>query len=52
MLKDAVRGSADRLEMYRRASNVSVLGGIQQVFEGDSGNRDRDSRRGISMDRW
>jgi RecA-family ATPase len=59
MSKDALKGSADRLStmLYRRseqnASNVpyvSVLDGIQQVSEGDSD--DRDSRRGILMDRW
>lgn len=59
MSKDAVKGSADRLEtrLYRRSeqgassvSYVSVLDGIQQVSEGDSG--DRDSRRDILMDRW
>jgi RecA-family ATPase len=59
MSKDAVKGSADRLStmLYRRSEqdtsnvpHVSVLDGIQQVSEGDSG--DRDSRRGILMNRW
>jgi RecA-family ATPase len=59
MSKDAVRGSADRLStmLYRRLEQnpsnvpyVSVLDGIQQVLEGDSG--DKDSRRDILMDRW